>query len=103
MTSDFAPEVAKYLQSSSNFGNVRVYCFAPLAMHLVSVFTYRVLADRRGAGLTTDFHANELCLFTLALRPLFCKSNLHPSITYHAMYIYFVLFVSDLKTARTTK
>jgi len=33
MTLDFIPEVAKY--AKSNFGSVRAYCFAPLAMHLV--------------------------------------------------------------------
>jgi len=34
MTSDFAPEVAKY-PKSSYFGSVRAYCFAPLAVQLV--------------------------------------------------------------------
>jgi len=34
VTSDFAPEVAKY-----NFGSVRAYCFAPLAMQLVNAGT----------------------------------------------------------------
>jgi len=40
MTSDFAPEVAKYPNSNSKPKNspiVRAYCLAPLAMQLVSV------------------------------------------------------------------
>jgi len=42
MTSDFALEVAKYppqknLPKHQNFGRVRTYCFALLAMQLVSI------------------------------------------------------------------
>jgi len=41
MTSDFAPEVAKYSKSTpkpQNFGRVWAYCFTPLAMQLVLEF-----------------------------------------------------------------
>jgi len=37
MTSDFAPEVAKY--PSATISGVQTYCFAPLAMQFVFVTT----------------------------------------------------------------
>jgi len=54
-TSDFAPEVVKY-PKSSYFGSVRAYCFAPLAMQLVTRATLwrYTIARVLGIGLCLE-------------------------------------------------